>query len=365
MEMKILDKKIKKIVLTGGGTGGHVTPNIALIPFLKNEDYEIFYIGREGNSADIIEKKLIEQEGIPYFGINGGKLRRYLSMENAKDVLKTTKGIFEARKILKEIKPDIIFSKGGFITVPVIIAAKALNIPVIIHESDFTVGLANKISIPLSKRVCVSFEDTIKYLPKDKVVWTGPPIREEIFNGSKIEATKILDFIKDRPVLMIIGGSMGSNVINQLIFDNINILTSEFNIIHICGKGNKRGIKNSRYISFEYVGEELKDLFAFCDIVITRGGSNSIFELLALNKPNIIIPLSKNASRGDQILNADEFERKGYSKVIKEENLEISHFMKELRELYSNRKIYSDNMKRSGFYNGIGKIMEEIKTYTK
>lgn len=356
---------MKRIVLTGGGTGGHVTPNIALLPFLKKEGYEIFYIGRNGEEKDIIEKRLIEEQGIKYFGINGGKLRRYLSKENVKDVFKTTKGVFEARKILKKIDPDIVFSKGGFITVPVILAAKSLRIPVVIHESDFSIGLANKISIPLAKKVCLSFNSTLKEIGDDKGLVTGPPIREDIFLGSKSKGADLVSFKDNKPILLIIGGSSGAEVINEFILSNVNILTSTFNIVHVCGKGNKKKIKNSSYISFEYVGDELKDLFALSDLVVTRGGSNSIFEILALNKPNIIIPLSKRVSRGDQILNAEEFLDRGYSKVIFEEDLKIDFVLEELNDLNKNRNVYIKNMKDSGFHNGVEKIMEVIKKYTK
>ena len=302
---------MKKIVLTGGGTAGHVTPNIALIPALKDAGYDISYIG----SYDGIEKKLIQDFDIPYTGIATGKFRRYLDVKNLTDPFRVIKGFAEARKYLKELKPDVVFSKGGFVSVPVVRAAASLKIPCIIHESDMTPGLANKLCIPVAHKVCCNFPETLNHLPKEKAVLTGSPIRQELLTGDRGAALKFCGLSADKPVILIIGGSLGSVVVNNAVRKILPELLKNFQVIHLCGKDKVDvSLKDLKgYVQFEYIQDELKDLFALADIVISRAGANAICELLALHKPNLLIPLSANASRGDQILNARSFERQGYS----------------------------------------------------
>ena len=354
---------MKRIVLTGGGTAGHVTPNIALIPTLQKEGYEIHYIG----SYDGIEKKLIEEIGIPYYGISSGKLRRYFDLKNFSDPFKVLKGYGEAKKILKRLKPDIIFSKGGFVSVPVVIAAKHLKIPAIIHESDMTPGLANKLAIPSATKVCCNFPETMKYLPKGKSVLTGSPIRQELMSGSRKRALDFLGFNNSKPVIMIIGGSLGSVAINTAIRSNLDTLLKDFQIVHLCGQGkldtsleNKNG-----YRQFEYIKKELADIFALCDIVISRAGANAICELLALRKPNILIPLSAAASRGDQILNARSFEKQGFSMVIEEEALTKETLSAAIKDVYEHRESYISAMKQSSQTDAIAAITDLIKENSK
>ena len=302
---------MKHIVLTGGGTAGHVTPNIALIPRLKELGYEISYIG----SLDGIEKKLIEELNIPYYGIASGKLRRYFDLKNFSDPFKVLKGYAQSRKLLKKLKPDVIFSKGGFVTVPVVVAAKSCKIPAIIHESDMTPGLANKLAIPSATKVCCNFPETLKHLPEEKAVLTGTPIRQELLSGDKLEALKFCGFTANKPVIMIIGGSLGAAAVNDSMRKILPELLKDFQVVHLCGKGKlDESLQNTEgYIQFEYIKKELADLFALADIVVSRAGANAICELLALQKPNLLIPLSAKASRGDQILNARSFEKQGYS----------------------------------------------------
>lgn len=356
---------MKKIVLTGGGTAGHVTPNLALVDKLKDLDYDITYIGRKDKKKFIIEKELCENQNIKYYGISSGKLRRYLSFENAKDSVKVLKGTADALVLLKKINPDIVFSKGGFVTAPVIFASKMLKIPVIIHESDLSPGLANKMSIPSAKIVLTSFEETIAYLPKDKGIVTGPPIREELLNGSFDKGKKLCNFTYNKPVILVIGGSSGAKNINEAIVNNLETLTNKYNIIHICGKGNLTSVENDSYREIEYIKDSLKDVLAYSDIVISRAGSNSIFELLSLNKPNILIPLPKEVSRGDQIENAKVFEEKGYSVVLEEKSLNRDTLLLSIDNLYKYKNEYIQTMKNSGFTNGVDKIIEEIVKYTK
>ncbi len=356
---------MKKIVLTGGGTAGHVTPNISLVEKLKSNNYDIYYIGRKEKDKEIIEKRLIEAINIPYYGISSGKLRRYFSVENAKDIVRVIKGVSDALFVLKKIKPDVVFSKGGFVTAPVIFASKLLKIPVVIHESDLTPGLANKLSMNHSEVILTSFEETIKYLPTGKGIVTGPPIREDILKGDADKAKKLCNFKDDKKVILIIGGSTGAKKINETIVASINELTEKYNVIHIVGKGNLTDTKNDSYYQVQYLHDELKDCFQYADIVISRAGSNAIFELLSLNKPNILIPLSKESSRGDQILNAEVFEKNGYSKVLQENELNKESLLNNVKDLLNNKETYIDAMKKSNFKNGSDKVIEQIIKYTK
>ena len=342
---------MKKIVLTGGGTAGHVTPNIALMPRLKELGYEIHYIG----SYDGIEKKLIEEMGIPYYGISSGKLRRYFDWKNFTDPFRVLKGFGEAKKLLKQIKPDVVFSKGGFVTVPVVQAAKKCHIPTIIHESDMTPGLANKLSIPAASRVCCNFPETVKYLPEGKAVLTGSPIRQELLKGNRLAALDFCGFTAGKPVLLIIGGSLGSVAVNTAIRKILPELLQTFQVIHLCGKGNldETLTKTEGYVQYEYIKQELADLFALADVVVSRAGANAICELLALRKPNLLIPLSAAASRGDQILNAKSFQQQGFSMVLQEEELTSELLLSSIMELYKNRSAYISAMEKSGQSNAI------------
>lgn len=336
---------IKKIVLTGGGTAGHVTPNIALLPRLKELGYEVSYIG----SYDGIEKKLITDFDIPYYGIATGKLRRYLDVKNLTDPFRVIKGFGEARKYLKKINPDIVFSKGGFVSVPVVRAATTLRIPCIIHESDMTPGLANKMCIPVARKVCCNFPETVSFLPGNKAVLTGSPIREELTRGDKIAALDLCNFTANKPVILVIGGSLGAASVNQALRDALPGLLQDFQVAHICGKDkiDNMLLHTEGYAQFEYVKAELKDLFAMADIVISRAGANSICELLALKKPNLLIPLSANSSRGDQILNAKSFESQGYSMVIDDDDLSPELLIERATELYFTRQTFLDAMNKS------------------
>lgn len=351
----------KKIVLTGGGTAGHITPNIALLPRLAQKGYEVYYIG----SYDGMEKRLMADFDIPYYGIATGKFRRYFDLKNFTDPFRVMKGFTESRRILKQIQPDIVFSKGGFVAVPVIRAAASLKIPCVIHESDMTPGLANKLCIPVAKRICCNFPETLKTLPASRAVLTGSPIREELLKGDKAAAYRLCGFDQSKPVLMAIGGSLGSAAINQAVREALPALLNDFQVVHICGKDkidnlllNKRGYKQ-----FEYLKGELKDVFAMADVVVSRAGANAICELLALKKPNILIPLPSGASRGDQILNARSFEAQGFSIVIDEDYLSPSLLTEKVQELYFSRQTYIDAMGKSQQTDAISTIiglLEEV-----
>lgn len=348
-----------KIIMTGGGTAGHVTPNLALVPGLKERGFEIKYIG----SRDGIEKEIIKDAGIPYYEISSGKLRRYFDIKNFSDPFKVMKGILEAKKILNKEKPDIIFSKGGFVAVPVIMAATLNKIPVISHESDLTPGLANKISAPFCDKLCVTFRESLNYVKDNKGVLTGTPIRKEMLEGSALKGRNICGFSNDKEIMLVIGGSLGAKNINDEVRGNIKELTKDFNIIHICGKNNVDSnlLNIDGYIQFEYVKEELPHLLKVSDFVISRAGANVIFELLALKKPTLLIPLSKKSSRGDQVLNAASFEREGYSIVLDEdEMLEQHNLIEKIDELKMRKETLLTNMSKSTMKNGVDKILDVI-----
>ncbi|WP_187117380.1 undecaprenyldiphospho-muramoylpentapeptide beta-N-acetylglucosaminyltransferase [Clostridium amazonitimonense] len=352
-----------KIIMTGGGSAGHVTPNLALIPKLKSLGYEVKYIG----SKDGIEKEIIKNSGIPYYSISSGKLRRYFDIKNFSDPFKVIKGIFEAIEIMKREKPDVVFSKGGFVSVPVVIAAHFNKIPVVAHESDMTPGLANKLSAPYCTKLCLTFPESLEQVKKEKGVLTGTPIREELFRGNSKKALEFCNLTGDKPILLVIGGSLGSKFINDNLRAELEEILKNYDVIHICGKDNidKKLESKKGYRQYEFLSEELPDLLKASDIVLSRAGANVIYELLALKKPNLLIPLSKKSSRGDQILNASSFERSGYSMVIQEEDIEKGVLPKKIKELYENRKKYIEHMEKSPVKNAVENITRIIVENTK
>ncbi len=352
---------MKHIVLTGGGTAGHVTPNIAMLPRLKELGYQISYIG----SYEGMERKLIEDQGIPYYGISSGKLRRYFDWKNFTDPFRVLKGFSEAKSLLKKLKPDIVFSKGGFVTVPVVISAKSCKIPVILHESDMTPGLANKLCLSSATKICCNFPETVANLPENKAIVTGTPIRQELMNGSREKALEFTGFSGKKPVLMIVGGSLGSVIVNDAVRKILPELLPTFDIIHLCGKNKlDTSLENTEgYRQYEYISKELSDLFALSDLVISRAGANAICEIKALKKPNLLIPLSAKASRGDQILNAKSFERQGFSVVIEEENLSDKTLLDGITNLYEHREDYITAMEQSQQKDAISLIVDMFEEY--
>ena len=346
-----------KVLLTGGGTAGHVTPNIALIPYLKERGFEIEYMG----SYDGIEKKLIEKEGIPYTGIDSGKLRRYASVQNLKDPHHILHGIREARHYMKKHRPDVVFSKGGFVAVPVVLAARRYRIPVVIHESDLSPGLANKICIPRANKICFSFPETEKYLG-GKGIHTGLPVRDALLNGDPAKGREACGFSNDKPVLMVIGGSLGSLNVNNAVRSALPQLLEMFQIVHICGAGKMDSSFDGTpgYVQFEYVSDGLNDLMAMSDVFISRAGANVICELQALKKPNVLIPLGTDASRGDQILNAESFKKRGFSHVLLEENLSTETLIDAVKEVFENCEKYIAAMEAAGGENAARMVADII-----
>ena len=295
-----------------------------------------------------MEKKLIGDYDIPYYGISTGKFRRYFDLKNFTDPFRVLKGYAQSCRILKEIRPDVVFSKGGFVAVPVVRAAASLKIPCVIHESDMTPGLANRLCIPVAKKVCCNFPETMQGLPADKAVLTGSPIREELLKGSREAGLALCHFTAAKPVLMVIGGSLGASSVNQTVREALPELLKDFQVVHLCGndKMDNLLLNTPGYVQFEYLKAELKDVFAMADVVVSRAGANAICELLALKKPNLLIPLSAG-SRGDQILNARSFESQGFSMVIDEDYLSPTLLVEKVQELYFNRQSFIQAMNSS------------------
>lgn len=348
---------MKKIILTGGGTAGHVTPNIALVPKLRELGFDIEYVG----SYNGMEKQLVEDAGLPYYGISSGKLRRYFSVKNFTDPFRVIKGFFEANKLMKTLKPDVVFSKGGFVSVPVVVAAHFNKIPTIIHESDMTPGLANRIASRFAVKICHTFPETGASL-NGKGVYTGSPIREELFKGDRKIAMDMCGFDNSKPILLVTGGSLGAKAINDVVRMALPELLEEFQVAHLCGHDkydySLDGIKG--YKQFEYISGEMKDFFAMADLIISRAGSNSICEIAALRKPNILIPLPARASRGDQILNAASYLKRGISEVLDEDVLSTELLIMTVKKVYDNRDEYIKAMNDIASTNGIEKITDVI-----
>ena len=354
-----MDKKT--IVLTGGGTAGHCIPNLALVPRLKELGYEIAYIG----SYNGIEKELTEKAGIDYYGISSGKLRRYFDPKNFSDPARVIKGFAEASSLLKKIRPSAVFSKGGYVSVPVVKAAGFRHIPVIIHESDMTPGLANKLSYSSAEKICCSFRETMTYIPENKAVFTGSTIRASLLNGDRDKAERFVSMRKgDYPYLLIVGGSLGAQHINEAVRRILPQLIKTFNVIHLCGRGKIDPTLNNTegYMQYDYISDEMADLLAIADIVVSRAGSNAIFELLALHKPNILIPLPSGSSRGDQILNAGSFENAGYSFELQENDMSDEKLLTSIKYVYDNREKYISAMKKAPETEAVSIICSIIDT---
>lgn len=340
---------MKTIILTGGGTAGHCTPHFAIIEKLKARYDNIYYIG----SINGIEKRLVEEKNIPYHSISTTKLKRSLTLENLSLPFKFIKSVSEAKKLLLELKPDVVFSKGGFVGLPVTIASHKLKIPVVIHESDKTLGLANKLSSRFAKSVLTTFDDTCKNLKNG--VFVGAIIREELSSISKQSALKFYGLNGNKPVLLITGGSLGARKINQAVLANLGELLSKFDVIHIVGKNNLSGVKKEGYKEVEFT--DMKYAYATADICVSRAGSNTIFELLYLKIPTLLIPLPKDESRGDQLDNAEYFYQKGVMHRLFQEDLD-ERFLKSVFTLYDKRNSIKSKMQSLSYPVANEKIIE-------
>lgn len=346
--------KNKTIILTGGGTAGHIMPNLALLPKLEKYFDKIYYLGeKNGMEAQILK----DYKNVEFVDIPATKLIRKLTLKNLTVPFKLLCSINKTKKIIKEINPSVIFCKGGFVSVPVAIAGKKNKVPVISHESDLTMGLANKIILHYCDVMCLSFESTSN---NKKCVFTGSPIRNQVLNGQKENILKSFNgFNPNLKTVLFFGGSLGSKKINDTVLNSINSLTEKYNILHITGKNNKTPIKATNYYQVEFTSS-IEDFFDLCDIVVCRGGANSLFELLALKKPMIIIPLSKAQSRGDQIENAQYFEDKKYAKIIMEEKINKENLICTLDSVLKNKEKFIKNMSNANALRSNDRIVEII-----
>lgn len=345
-----------KIVFTGGGSAGHIVPNFPLIEAMQKKGFEVDYIGQKAS----MEAELISRLNIPFHGIHSGKLRRYMSVKNFSDPFKVLLGIFEAWKILGRLQPKLVFSKGGFVSFPVVLAAWFRRIPVIAHESDLTPGLANRLSYPFVQKTCLTFSHAqTHFKDKTRVEVTGTPIREILFQGSREEGLRLCHFKDEKPCLLVIGGSQGAQNLNRLIRDMLPELIKTFQVIHLCGKGKVLPDLNSEnYYQFEYIDEEMRDLYAASDLLISRAGANTLYEILALGKPHILIPASTQGSRGDQIQNARFFEKQGVSTVLNEETLTSLQFLNAVKEAWEKREEVTEKIKALQIKSGTSSIIQ-------
>ncbi|MGG1572768.1 undecaprenyldiphospho-muramoylpentapeptide beta-N-acetylglucosaminyltransferase [Fictibacillus sp. NRS-1165] len=353
----------RKIVFTGGGSAGHVSVNLALIPLFLAEGWDVSYIGSKGG----IEQQLTESiDGVRYYSISTGKLRRYFDWNNFKEPFRVVKGAFEAFRLIKTIKPDVVFSKGGFVSVPVILGSRMNKVPIVTHESDLSPGLANRLSLPFAKKVCTTFPETADQLPNGKAVYAGAVIRTDLHKGNAANGRAFCGFTSRKPIILIMGGSLGSKKINESVRLSLDALLPRYQIVHLCGKGQMDGsIRRNGYVQFEYVTDELPDLLAATHFVVSRAGSNSIFEFLSLRKPMLLIPLSKEASRGDQIENAQSFEKQGFCKVLFEEELTADSLCDSIEKLDEMKGAYISRMEKSRLNNALDQLFSLIKEEAK
>ncbi len=357
------NKNTKKIVLTGGGTGGHVTPNLALIPRLQADGWEVHYIG----AANSVEQELVSKlPGVQYYSVAVGKMRRYFDPKNFSDPFRVIKGVAQATRLIRRIKPNVVFSKGGFVSVPVVYGAHFNRVPVVTHESDLTPGLANKLCLPFAAVQCCTFPEAVKHA-HGKGVHTGTPLRPEILSGSREAGLERFGFESNLPVLMVVGGSSGAQAINECVRSCLPQLTQSFQLLHLCGKGNlseaHEGVKN--YVQCEYLNSEMADAYACSDVLISRAGSNALCEILALRKPALLIPYPASASRGDQILNAESFEKRGLSRVLQQSDMNSESLVREVIAVYHDRGTLYDAMAAEPTANGVDNVLEQIYSHAK
>lgn len=353
----------KKIVLTGGGTLGHVTPHLALIPKLKAAGYEIHYIGTEkGMEAS----KIRAIDGVTYHAVKSGKLRRYFSWQNFTDPFRVLAGAFQSAALMGKIRPDVCFSKGGFVAVPVVFGAWVHGIPVLCHESDLTPGLANKLCKPFAKKFATTFPECAAALG-EKAEMTGTPLRPELFSGSRAKGLSLLKFDGSKPVLMMMGGSSGAQAVNKALREALPQLTATFDVAHICGKGNLDANLEGTpgYTQVEFLDAELPDALACADLVLSRAGSNALCEFQALCKPLLLVPYPKGASRGDQILNAQSLEKRGLCHVLMQENMTADTLAKALMQTWADRETLVAAVKKAPPADGTKRVLEMIEEVQK
>ena len=349
----------KRIVLTGGGTAGHVTPHLSLIPRLKEMGYDIHYIGTENG----IEHQMIAQiPGITYHSVKSGKLRRYFSLQNFTDPFRVIWGAFQSIGLMRKLKPNVCFSKGGFVSVPVVIGAWLCRVPAVCHESDLTPGLANRICAKFATKVATTFPECAKALG-EKGVNTGTPLRPELFQGSRAAGLAMAGFDGQKPVLLMTGGSLGAQSVNKCLREALPNLLPKMDVLHLCGKGNldESLLDLEGYCQKEFLSAEMPDALAVADLVLSRAGSNTLSELLVLHKPMLLVPYPLGASRGDQIENAKSYQRQGLARVLMQEDMTAETMTAALEELLHDRAELEEALKTYPVQDGTETVLELIR----
>lgn len=353
---------MKKIILTGGGTAGHVSPNLALLPHLLEKGYEVHYLG----TKDGIERDMMTQPGVAYHAIHAGKLRRYFDLKNFSDPLNVLLGAGESLSLIRKIKPDVLFSKGGFVSVPVVWAASRCGVPVLCHESDITPGLANRICARYAQKVCTTFKECADALGS-KGVWTGTPLRASLFRGTREKGLALTGFSGKKPVLLVMGGSQGARAVNMALREALHPLTKRYDIIHLCGKGHRDEAleDTSGYWQAEFLSDTLPDVLAAADMVLSRAGANALSEFGALHKPMLLIPLPLSSSRGDQIQNAESFCVRGIAAVLYQEDLTADSLIAAVDALDEQRADMLARLREISPSQGTMNVLKEIESIQK
>ncbi len=363
MKKKEAQTQVKRIVLTGGGTAGHVTPHLALLPHLKEMGYEVHYIGTE---KGIEHQMMGKMEGVTYHAVQSGKLRRYFDWKNFTDPFRVIWGAFQSAHLIGKLKPHVCFSKGGFVSVPVVVGAWLHRVPVICHESDLTPGLANRIAAKFAKKVATTFPECAKAVG-EKGVFTGTPLRPELFSGKREEGLRLCGFTGEKPILMMMGGSLGAQRVNEALRAALPRLLPQMDVVHITGKGNlDESLQTlSGYKQFEFISEELPHIFVCADYVLSRAGSNALCEFQALKKPMLLVPYPKGASRGDQILNAESYQKRGLCHVLAQENMNADTLYDAIENLMAQRDTLIRNLEEAPPADGTNAVLQMIKAEQK
>ena len=356
-------KAPRHVLFTGGGSAGHVVPSLPLIGYFANAGSRISYVGsREGP-----ERSLVAPLGVSFFAIRSGKLRRYWSWRNFTDVLWIVVGILQAVVLMGRLRPSVVFSKGGYAAFPVVVAAWLWRIPVVAHESDLTPGLANRLSLPFVAAVCTTFAVTEFPVKNRPVIHTGTPLRGELMRGDAERGRAILGAPRDRPVVVVFGGSLGADALNRIVRQALDRLLEFATVVHVCGPARTEAslAHVPGYHQFEYVGAQWGDLLAAADVVVSRAGANSLYELVALGKPHLLVPLSRSASRGDQISNAQYARSRGWSRVIAEEALDAEGLDAQVRSIYAERAQLMQVLSGAGLGDGTQAVADVIARYAR
>ena len=351
------DSQSKPVVITGGGSAGHVIPALPVIDLLLAQGTQVHFIGTRSG----LEQGYLGQRDVTFHGISAGKLRRYFSWQNVTDIFRIGWAVLESLRLLWKLKPGAMFSKGGFVSLPPVFAAWLLGIPVVAHESDLTPGLANRLSLPFIKTLCTSFDDTRFAGFRGRHVVTGTPVRQSLLAGDPAKARQQFGIESGLPVLLVTGGSLGAEGLNRIITEHIHTLTERFFVVHVCGAGKTSDRQLPGYLQLEFVSEGWGDLLAVADLVISRAGANALFELVALNKPHLLVPLPLGGSRGDQLANAQFATQQGWSEVVAEDQLSGERLLSTLNLLVANAPRYRQAMAQSSAQDAAQSLLREIQ----